>query len=87
MNGPILSEKEKIAMMQGDPSLIVSMDGKTAEDVIEERNVKNFNNQVDQYVERFEKHSTNLQEFAEKVKFSQQTLGNGFESGYVLSRT
>ena len=26
-------------------------------------------------------------EFAEKLKFSLQTLGNGFESGYVLSRT
>lgn len=74
MNGPILSEKEKIAMMQGDPSLIVSMDGKTAEDVIEERNVKNFNNQVDQYVERFEKHSTNLQEFAEKVNNNVNTI-------------
>lgn len=74
MNGPILSEKEKIAMMQGDPSLIVSMDGKTAEDVIEERNVKNFNNQVDQYVERFEKHSTNLQEFAEKVNKNVNTI-------------
>lgn len=74
MNGPILSEKEKIAMMQGDPSLIVSMDGKTAEDVIEERNVKNFNNQVNQYVERFEKHSTNLQEFAEKVNNNVNTI-------------
>lgn len=74
MNGPILSEKEKIAMMQGDPSLIVSMDGKTAEDVIEERNVKNFNNQVDQYVEKFEKHSTNLQEFAEKVNKNVNTI-------------
>ena len=59
---PILSENEKLALrMAGDTTTrIMTMDGKTAEDVIEKRNVEKFNDQVDQYVEKFEKHSTNL---------------------------
>ena len=66
---PILSESEKIAFMNaGDStSRIMTLDGRTAEDIIEERNVKNFNNQVDQYVRRFEEHSTNLQKFADRI--------------------
>lgn len=66
---PILSESEKIAFMNaGDStSRIMTLDGRTAEDIIEERNVKNFNNQVDQYVKRFEEHSTNLQKFADRI--------------------
>ena len=68
-NRPILSENEKIALMNaGDTtSRIMTLDGRTAEDVIEERNVKNFNNQVDQYVKKFEEHSTNLEKFAETI--------------------
>ena len=66
---PILSENEKLALrMAGDTtSRIMTMDGKTADDVIEERNVRRFNEQVDQYVEKFEKHSTNLEEFANNI--------------------
>ena len=66
---PILSENEKLALrMAGEStSRIMTMDGKTADDVIEERNVRKFNDQVDKYVEKFEKHSTNLEEFANKI--------------------
>ena len=66
---PILSENEKLDLrMAGDTtSRIMTMDGKTADDVIEERNVRRFNEQVDQYVEKFEKHSTNLEEFANNI--------------------
>ena len=66
---PILSENEKLALrMAGDTtSRIMTMDSKTADDVIEERNVRRFNEQVDQYVEKFEKHSTNLEEFANNI--------------------
>jgi len=68
-NRPILSENEKLALrMAGEStSRIMTMDGKTADDVIEERNVRKFNDQVDRYVEKFEKHSTNLEEFANKI--------------------
>lgn len=66
---PILSENEKLALrMAGEStSRIMTMDGKTADDVIEERNVRKFNDQVDEYVEKFEKHSTNLEEFANTI--------------------
>ena len=68
-NRPILSENEKLALrMAGEStSRIMTMDGKTADDVIEERNVRKFNDQVDKYVEKFEKHSTNLEEFANTI--------------------
>ena len=54
--------------MAGDTtSRIMTLDGRTAEDIIEERNVKNFNKQVDDYVNKLNEHSTNLEEYANKV--------------------
>ena len=69
MDHPILSENEKIAMhVAGEStSRVMTLDGTTADDVIERRNVNKFNEQVDRYVESFEKHSTNLKEFADKI--------------------
>ena len=69
MDRPILNEKEKLAQhIAGETTIrILAMDGTSAEDVIRDRNRKKFNDKVDEYVERFEKHSTNLQEYAEKV--------------------
>ena len=66
---PILSENEKLALrMAGDTTTrIMTMDGKTADDVIEERNVKNFNKQVDDYVEKLNQHATNLEEYSKKI--------------------
>lgn len=68
-NRPILNEKEKLAMQVAGESTtrVMAMDGTTADDVIKTRNINKFNNQVDRYVEKFEKHSTNLKEYAEKV--------------------
>ena len=73
---PILSENEKIAMhVAGDTtSRIMTLDGRTAEDIIEERNVKEFNNKVDAYVEKFNEHSTNLEEFAKKVNENVESI-------------
>ena len=69
MDRPILSENEKIALMNAGESTsrIMTLDGKTADDVIEERNVKNFNKQVDEYVEKLNEHSANLEEYSKKV--------------------
>ena len=66
---PILSDNEKIALMNaGDTtSRIMTLDGKTAEDVIEERNVRKFNDQVDAYVEKLNEHATNLEEYTKQV--------------------
>lgn len=66
---PILSENEKLALrMAGDTtSRIMTLDGRTADDIIEERNVKNFNKQVDNYVEQLNEHSKNLEEYSKKI--------------------
>lgn len=66
---PILSENEKLAMrVAGDTTTrIMTLDGKTAEDIIEERNINSFNKQVDSWNERFDKHSTNISEYAENM--------------------
>lgn len=83
---PILSNNEKIALLNAGEttSRIMTLDGKTAEDVIEERNVNKFNEQVDQYVEKFEKHSTNLKEFAEKVNSNVENIEIMPIGNYVL---
>lgn len=68
-NRAILSENEKLALITGDESQsrIMTLDGKTADDVIAERNTNKFNEAVDRYVEKFNEHATNLDEFAEKI--------------------
>ena len=73
---PILSENEKLALrMAGDTtSRIMTMDGATADDVIEQRNVKNFNKQVDDYVEKLNEHSANLEKYAEKIAENVETI-------------
>lgn len=69
MEHPIFSEKEKLALnVAGETtSRIMTLDGTTADDVIAERNAKEMNKMVDAYAERFEKHSTNVKEFAEQI--------------------
>ena len=66
---PILSDNEKIALMNAGESTsrIMTLDGKTAEDVIEERNVRKFNEQVDAYVEKLNEHAANLEEYTKQV--------------------
>ena len=66
---PILSENERIALrMAGDTtSRIMTLDGKTADDVIKERNVKNFNQQVDKYVEKLNEHAENLENYSKRI--------------------
>ena len=61
--------KEKLAMdLAGESTTrIVALDGTTAEDVINKRHTEKFNDMVDAYTERFEKHSTNIKEFADKI--------------------
>ena len=66
---PILSEKEKLAMNVAGESTtrIMTLDGKTADDVIREREINNFNNQVDQYVEKLNEHSKKLEEYSKNI--------------------
>lgn len=66
---PILSENEKLAMnVAGETtSRIMTLDGKTAKDVIEERNINKFNDQVDAYVEKFNQHTTSLENYSKEL--------------------
>ena len=86
MERPILSESEKIALMNaGDTtSRIMTLDGMTADDVIEQRNVKNFNEQVDKYVEKLNEHSANLEKYAEKVSQNIEEIEIMPIANYVL---
>ena len=68
-NKAILSENEKLALnVAGEStSRIMTMDGKTADDVIRERNIKKFNEQVDRYVEQLNEHAQNLEEHSKEI--------------------
>ena len=86
MEHPILSENEKIAMrMAGEStSRITTLDGRDAKDIIAERNIKKFNEEVDSFAEKFEKHSTNLAEFADKVNKNVENIEIMPIGNYVL---
>lgn len=78
--------KEKLAMdLAGESTTrIVALDGTTAEDVINKRNTDKFNDMVDAYAERFEKHSTNIKEFADKINENVNTIEIMPLGNYVL---
>lgn len=66
---PILSESEKLAYanMGESTSRIMTLDGKTADDVIRERNINKFNEQVDSYVEKLNEHANKLEEHTKRI--------------------
>jgi hypothetical protein len=88
MEHPILSENEKIAMRVAgeNTSRIMTLDGRTAEDIIAERNTKKFNEEVDTLAEKFEKHSTNLSEYAEQVNANVENIEIMPIGNYVLCK-
>ena len=53
---PILSNNEKLALMNAGEttSRIMTLDGRTADDIIMEREINKFNEQVDTFAEKFE---------------------------------
>ena len=61
--------KEKLAMDLASESTtrVMALDGTTAEDVINKRNTEKFNEQVDKWNEKFEEHTSNLTEFADRM--------------------
>ena len=88
MEHPILSENEKIAMKVAGESTsrITTLDGRDAKDIIAERNIKKFNEEVDSFAEKFEKHSTNLTEFADKVNKNVENIEIMPIGNYVLCK-
>lgn len=63
---------------------IMAMDGSTAEDVINQRNLNKFNEQVDKWNERFENHSANITKFAENINNNVQNVEIMPIGNYVL---
>ena len=78
--------KEKLAMdLAGESTTrIMALDGTTAQDVINKRNTDKFNDMVDAYAERFEKHSTNIKEFADRINENVNTIEIMPLGNYVL---
>ena len=83
---PIFSENENLALMTaGDTtSRIMTLDGRTADDIIEERNVKNFNKQVDDYVQKLNEHSENLNNYAKQIADNVESIEIMPIGNYVL---
>lgn len=82
----ILSDNEKLAYanMGETTTRVMTLDGKTAQDVIEERNTHKFNDAVDRYVEKFNKHSTNLEEFANTINKNVENIEIMPIGNYIL---
>ena len=78
--------KEKLAMdLAGESTTrVMALDGTTAEDVINKRKTEHFNDMVDAYTEKFEKHSANIQEFADKINENVQSIEIMPLQSYVL---
>ena len=89
-NKPFLTENEKIALTMNNAGdgqgLIMDMSGKTAEDVIKERNVNNFNDQVDMYVSKLNEHSAKLDEYAKTVAKNVDSIEIMPIGNYVIAR-
>ena len=85
---PILSENEKLAINVAGESTtrIVTLDGKTADDIIEERNIKNFNKQVDDYVEKLNEHSKKLEDYSKELSNNIENIEIMPIGNYVLTK-
>ena len=88
MNHPILSENEKLAMRVAGESTsrIMTLDGKTAEDVIEERNIKKFNKQVDEYKEKLDEYYASLDQQVENIAGKIEDIEIMPIGNYVIGR-
>lgn len=66
---PLLTEKEKIALAlnKDGEGLIMDMSGTTAGDVIRQEITNKYNDQVDQYVEKLNKHSKKREEYTKRI--------------------
>ena len=71
MENVLMTENEKLANAlhnaEGKEGIIVDMAGTTNEELVRQKNVKEFNEVVDQYVEKFNERSTKLQEYTNKI--------------------
>ena len=87
-NRPILSNNEKVAMnIAGETTTrVMTLDGTTAEDVIRERNISKFNDQVDAYVEKYNEHSKKLEESIKTITDNVENIEIMPIGNYVLAK-
>ena len=85
---PILTENERLAMrMAGETTTrVMTLDGKTADDIVKENNINKFNDQVDKYVEKFNEHSKKLEKYAEKISKNAEKIEIMPIGNYVLAK-
>ena len=86
MDHPILSENEKIAMQIAGESTsrVMTLDGRTADDIIAERNVKNANEEIEKFNEKIDKQFTNVEEFTKKVNENMNSIEIMPIGNYIL---
>lgn len=63
---------------------IMALDGTTATDVINQKNLNKFNEQVDKWNEKFENHSTNIKEYTESINNNVENVEIMPIGNYVL---
>ena len=83
---PLLSENEKIAMkMAGEStSRVMTLDGRTADDIIAERNINKANSEIEKFTEKIDKQFTDVKEFADKVNANMANIEIMPIGNYVL---
>ena len=88
MDHPILSENEKLAMkIAGEStSRVMTLDGRTADDIIAERNVKKANEEIEKFNEKIDKQFTNVEEFTKKVNENMNSIEIMPIGNYVLCK-
>ena len=85
---PILNENERLAMrMAGESTTrVMTLDGKTADDIIKENNINNFNSQVDKYVDKFNEHTKKLEEYTDEISKNAEKIEIMPIGNYVLAK-
>ena len=88
MEHPVLSENEKIAMQVAGESTsrVMTLDGRTADDIIAERNTKRANEEIEKFNEKIDKQFTNVEEFAKKVNENMSNIEIMPIGNYVLCK-
>ena len=87
---PFLSENEKVALVMNNAGdgqgLIMDMAGHTADQVIASQNVSRFNDEVDEYVQKFNEHSAKLDNYANELSKNIESIEIMPIGNYVLAR-
>ena len=78
--------KDNQKPLVGDDVEIQILDEEEGKGNIEERNAKKVNEEIDSFAEKFEKHSTNLTEFADKVNKNVENIEIMPIGNYVLCK-